>query len=301
MRKFALGCLSLLLVLLAYQQVRLSRTRDVSKEHRLRLVSLSPTLTEILFELGAGDDVVAVTTYCVYPEEARAKEKIGDFVNPNFEKIVSLGPDVLFAETWSTSKIVSRLRASGLNVQEVKSPHSVEEIYQAILQVGEGLGRPQRAQATVAGMKRRIESIRTRAAAMKFHPSLYVEIDRPSWTVGRASYTSEAIEICGARNIFSDVDKPALQASKEAILERDPEVILTFDSTPEEFRRRPGWENISAIRNGWVIADVGRNMLSHGSHRLVDGMEQLQRRLLELQAGSGAPGNGARVPQSADE
>jgi ABC-type Fe3+-hydroxamate transport system substrate-binding protein len=79
------------------------------------------------------------------------------------------------------------------------------------------------------------------------------------------------------------VDKPALQASKETIIERNPEVILTFDSNPEEFRLRPGWQKISAIQKGWVIADVGRNMLSHGNHRLVDGMEQLQSRLLELQ------------------
>ncbi len=131
-------------------------------------------------------------------------------------------------------------------------------------------------------MKRRIQAIRTRADQMKSHPSLYVEIDLPSWTVGRASYTSEAIEICGARNIFADVDKPALQASKETIIERNPDVILAFDSTPEEFRRRPGWQKISAIQKGWVIGDVGRNMLSHGNHRLVDGMEQLQNRLLEL-------------------
>ena len=284
MRKFIVGCLLLLLVLLGYQQYRLSQTPKSADKPTQRFISLSPTLTEILFELGAGAELVAVTSYCVYPEEAKAKEKIGDFVNPNFEKIVGLKPDVVFAETWSSSKIVSRLRGSGLNVREVKSPRSVEEIYQAILQVGEGLGKQDRANETVATMKRRIQAIRTRADQMKSHPSLYVEIDLPSWTVGRASYTSEAIEICGARNIFGDVDKPALQASKETIIERNPDVILAFDSTPEEFRSRPGWQKISAIQKGWVIGDVGRNMLSHGNHRLVDGMEELQNRLLELMA-----------------
>jgi iron complex transport system substrate-binding protein len=275
-------------VLLGYQQYRLSRTGIAPKNSSQRYISLSPTLTEILFELGAGAELVAVTTYCVYPEEAKAKEKIGDFVNPNFEKIVGLKPDVVFAETWSSSKIVSRLLASGLKVKEIKSSRSVEEIFQAILQVGEGLGKKQRAEETVAAMKRRIEAIRTRADRMQSHPSLYVEIDLPSWTVGRASYTSEAIEICGARNIFADVDKPALQASKETIIERNPDVILTFDSTPDEFRRRPGWQKISAIQKGWVIGDVGRNMLSHGNHRLVDGMEELQNRLLELMANNAA-------------
>jgi iron complex transport system substrate-binding protein len=270
MRKFIVGCLLLLLVLLGYQQYRLSRTHKEPNQASQRFISLSPTLTEILFELGAGKDLVAVTTYCVYPEEAKAKEKIGDFVNPNFEKIVGL-------------KIVARLRDSGLKVAEVKSPRSLEEIYEAMLQVGQGLGKESRANETVEGMKRRIQAIRARADQMKSHPSIYIEIDLPSWTVGRASYTSEAIEICGARNIFNDVDKPALQASKETIIERNPEVILTFDSNPEEFRLRPGWQKISAIQKGWVIADVGRNMLSHGNHRLVDGMEQLQSRLLELQ------------------
>jgi iron complex transport system substrate-binding protein len=284
MRKFIVGCLLLLLVLLGYQQYRLSRAVKAPDKGTQRFISLSPTLTEVLFELGAGRDLVAVTTYCVYPEEAKTKEKIGDFVNPNFEKIVGLKPDVVFAETWSSSKIVSRLRGSGLNVREVKSPRSLAEIYQGILQVGEGLGKQNRANETVANMKRRVEAIRARADQVKLHPSIYIEIDLPSWTVGRASYTSEAIEICGARNIFNDVDKPALQASKEAIIERNPDVILTFDSNPEEFRRRPGWQKIHAIQKGWVIGDVGRNMLSHGNHRLVDGMEQLQGRLLELQA-----------------
>src|SRR5262245_27825325 len=121
MRKFIVGCLLLLIVLLGYQQYRLSRTVEPPNKTGRRFISLSPTLTEILFELGAGAEVVAVTTYCVYPEEAKGKEKIGDFVNPNFEKIVGLKPDVVFAETWSTSKIASRLRASGLNVKEVKS------------------------------------------------------------------------------------------------------------------------------------------------------------------------------------
>jgi cobalamin transport system substrate-binding protein len=283
MRKFIAGCLLLVIVLLGYQQYRLNRINKEPNRDSQRFISLSPTLTEILFELGAGKELVAVTTYCVYPEEAKAKEKIGDFVNPNFEKIVGLRPDVIFAETWSSSKIVSRLRGSGLKVTEIKSPRSLDEIYLAILQVGQGLGKESRANETVERMKRRIQAIRARADQMKFHPSIYIEIDLPSWTVGRASYTSEAVEICGAQNIFNDVDKPALQASKETIIERNPDVILTFDSNSEEFRLRPGWEKISAIQKGWVIADVGRNMLSHGNHRLVDGMEQLQSRLLELQ------------------
>jgi len=129
-------------------------------------------------------------------------------------------------------------------------------------------------------MRQRIEVIKAKAAQMKWHPTIYIEIDLPSWTVGRRSYTNEAVELCGARNIFGDVDKPALQVSREAIIERNPDIILSFDSPPSEYRGRPGWERITAIRQNRVIDDVGRDLLSHGNHRLVLGMEQLQARLL---------------------
>ena len=79
MKKFVLACLSLLLLLLAYQQVRHTRTAPSPANTNLRIISLSPTLTEILFELGVGESVVGVTTYCVYPPEAQKKEKIGSF------------------------------------------------------------------------------------------------------------------------------------------------------------------------------------------------------------------------------
>ncbi|PYV43237.1 MAG: hypothetical protein DMG06_11515 [Acidobacteria bacterium] len=134
MKKFGLACLSLVLVLLAYQQIRRSRTSPPANAN-LRVISLSPTLTEILFELGVGESVVGVTTYCVYPPEARKKEKIGDFINPNVEKMLVLKPDLIFAERWSSSKIVARLQQARLNVIEVISPRSIEEIYQVIHQV----------------------------------------------------------------------------------------------------------------------------------------------------------------------
>lgn len=283
MKKLVLGCLLLLLALLGYQQYRVSRLARSPANAGQRIISLSPTLTEVLFELGVGAEVVGVTTYCTYPAEAKSKEKVGDFVNPNFEKMVALRPDAIFAETWSSSKIVSRLRDAGLRVVELKSPRSIQDIYDVILQAGVNLHKEDRASVIVANMKRRIDAIQVSATQMKFHPAIYVEIDLPSWTVGKTSYTSEAIELCGARNIFGDVERPALQASKEEIIHRNPDVILTFDSNPEEFRQRPGWDRIKAIQKGWVISDVGRNMLSHGNHRLVDGMEQLHARLRALQ------------------
>ena len=282
MKKFVLACLSLLLVLLAYQQIRRNRMAPVPPNANLRIISLSPTLTEILFELGVGESMVGVTTYCVYPPEAQQKEKIGDFVNPNIEKMLSLQPDLIFAERWSSSKIVARLQEAGLNVVEVRSPHSIEEIYQVIHQVGQAVKKDDRARVIEADMRKRIDLIRAQAERMTYRPKIYIEIDLPSWTVGRNSYTSEAVTLCGARNIFEDVEKPALQVSNEVIIERNPDIILSFDAPATEYLQRPGWARVKAIQQRKIIDDVGRNLLSHGNHRLIAGMEQLQTRLLQM-------------------
>lgn len=289
MKKFVLACTVLLLGLLAYQQLRTSRTGAPPVPDGQRLISLSPTLTEILFELGCGDQLIGVTTYCVYPPEAQKKEKVGDFINPNFEKMLGMKPDLIFAERWSSSKIVPRLRESGLQVIEINSPRSIADIYQVIHQAGQAVRREDRARVIVEDMRRRVEQVKAKAPHMQWRPRIYIEIDLPSWTVGRTSYTSEAIELCGARNIFGDIDKPALQVSHESIIERDPEVILSFAAPPSEYQRRPGWEKTSAIRHGRIVDDVGRNLLSHGSHRLVAGMEQLQTRLLQMQPAGSMP------------
>ncbi|HEY3132349.1 MAG TPA: ABC transporter substrate-binding protein [Acidobacteriota bacterium] len=268
-----------ILLLSALAILRVAPTNIVSEHGHSRIVSLAPNLTEIAFELGAGKQIVGVTTYCTYPPEAQKKEKIGDFINPNIEKIVALNPDLVVAERWTSSKIVPHLRGMGINVVETLSPKSLAEIYQVIREVGTAVGRADRAEALVRKMQERVRAIADRGKRFPRHPTVYVEIDLPSWTVGRASFISEAVSLCGARNIFDDVERPALQVSRETVIERDPEIIISFDASVSEFHKRGGWEQIRAVRNEKIIADLDRNLLSHGNHRLVDGMEKLQARL----------------------
>jgi len=266
-RKFTLFCLLFLIGLLLIQQLRHHRAHAVKGGQNQKIVSMSPSLTEILFELGLGGNLVGVTNYCVYPPETAQIEKIGDFVNPNFEKILDLRPDLIFAERWSSSRIVQRLKDTGMKVVEIQTPRSIDEIYGAILEVGQALRREGKAREITADMHRRIEKLQVQAGVMAKRPSLFVEIDVPSWTIGGTSYTSEAIFLCGARNIF----------------ERDPDMILTFDARASGVARRPGWSRLKAVRENKIIDDIGRNLLSHGNHRLVVGMEELQARLLKMQ------------------
>jgi ABC-type Fe3+-hydroxamate transport system substrate-binding protein len=170
----------------------------------------------------------------------------------------------------------------GFTVAELPSPRSIAEVFDLIKRVGADVGRQECAQEIVLEMKKRIEVIQERAGRLPSHPRLYVEIDLPSWTVGRLSYTHEAVTLCGARNVFGDVEKPALLASQESIIQRDPEIILSFDASAGEIGRRPGWASISAVREKKIIDDFERDLLSRGSFRLVRGMEELETRLEHL-------------------
>ncbi len=247
-----------------------------------RIVSLAPNLTELLFELGVGSQIVGVTTYCVYPPETRRIEKIGGFINPSLEKILSLEPTLVFSEHWTSSKTVPTLRRLGLKVVEVPSPFSLAEIYQLMRITGEAIGRAERAEQLIQAMMDQVQQIREKAKSFPRRPTLYVEIDPPSWTIGSKSFVNEAVSLCGAQNIFADVSRPALQVSKEVIVVKDPEIILSFDASASEISRRPGWHRIRAVRNGSVIDDLDRDLLTHGNHRLAEGMRQLQERVRKL-------------------
>ncbi len=247
-----------------------------------RIVSLAPNLTELLFELGVGSQVVGVTTYCVFPPETEKIEKIGGFINPSLEKILSLEPQLVFSERWTSSKTVPTLRRLGLNVVEAPSPFSLTEIYQLMRITGEAIGRAERAERLVQSTMDQVERIREKGESFPRRPTVYIEIDPPSWTVGSKSFVNEAISLCGAQNIFRDVNRPALQASKEVIVLKDPEIIVSFDASASEISRRPGWHRIRAVRNGAIIDDLDRDLLTHGNHRLVEGMKQLQQRVMQL-------------------
>jgi len=140
-RKLILVCLVFLVGLLGLQLVRRKPPNRDAPQDGSKIVSMSPSLTEILFELGLGKNLVGVTTYCNYPPETAQIEKIGDFVNPNFERILNLHPDLIFAERWTSSRIVSRLRDAGLTVVEIQSPRSIADIYVTIASVGREVSR----------------------------------------------------------------------------------------------------------------------------------------------------------------
>ena len=282
MKKFVGAILLILLILFAIQESRPVPSDESVPQEDVRIVSLAPNLTEILFELGVGEQVVGVTKYFNESSQAQQMEEIGDFFNPNVEKIVSLKPSLVIAEHWPSSRTVPRLKEFGLPVLETLSPTSLEEIYLIIREVGKAVDRSQQAEALIQRMKERLRVVKERAVQLSNRPSVYIEVDLPTWTIGKKSFITEAFHLCGARNLFDDVEKRALQASKETIIARNPDIILTYTVSASLISQRPGWDQIKAVQNGRILDDFDRDLLSHGNHRLIEGMEKLQARILTM-------------------
>jgi len=282
MKKFVGTVLLILLILFALQASRRAPSSQSVSQEDVRIVSLAPNLTEILFELGVGEQVVGVTKYFSDSSQGQQIEEIGDFFNPNLEKIVSLKPTLVIAEHWPSSRTIPRLKEFGLPVLETISPTSLEEIYQIIREVGKVVDRSQPAETLIQSMKERLRVVKERAVQLSDRPSVYIEVDLPTWTIGKRSFITEAFHLCGARNLFDDVEKRALQASKETIIARNPDIILTYTVSASLISQRPGWDQIKAVQNGRIMDDFDRALLSHGNHRLIEGMEKFQARILTM-------------------
>jgi len=248
-----------------------------------RYVSLAPSTTEILFALGAGDEVVGVSTYCDYPPEARAKPAIGDFSRPNMEKISSLKPDIVFCTGLEQSPAIDSLKKIGVQVC-ISDPRNLEELYASIIEIGGRIGRPDTARTMVDAMKRSVEECRDNATRRGTRPKIFFEVwNNPLMTAGKGSFIDELIAIAGGVNICHETPRPYCRVSEETVIRGNPDIIILLcmvDKNPvDKLRARLGWRDIAAVRGNRVFNDIDRNTLARPGPRLADGLKELQKRL----------------------
>ena len=248
-----------------------------------RYVSLAPSTTEILFALGVGEELVGVSTYCDYPPEAHSKPTVGDFSQPNMEKIASLKPDRVFCTGLEQSPTIDSLKKLGMPVC-VSNPMNLTELYDSIREIGALVNRPEKARELVDSMRRGVEECRAKALRAGKRPKVFFEVwSNPLMTAGKGSFIDELIGIAGGINVCHETLRPYCRVSEETVIHNDPDVIVLLcmvDANPvERLRKRLGWENISAVRNKRVYNDIDRDTLARPGPRLVDGLRELQKRL----------------------
>ncbi len=228
-------------------------------------------MTEVVFALGAGDQLVGVTTYCDYPAQALTKYKVGDFSNPSLERIIALKPSLVIVNLPEQNRIKRMLDDMSIPVF-VSSPSSIADVLIEIESLGVLTGKKAQADSIKA------EMISTIHPTRRIHDigwkKVYIELSpRPLVTVGKLSFLNELITWAGGINIFSDIDQDYPVVSQEEIVRRNPDIIIVLH--PEKIINRVGWSKVTAIVNGSIFTDVDPDILLRPGPRLVHGFKTL--------------------------
>jgi iron complex transport system substrate-binding protein len=247
----------------------------------LRIISLAPATTEILFALGLEEEIVAVSSYCDYPPQAREKEKVGSFSRPDIEKILYLKPDVVFCAGLEQASIARDLRQLGLKVY-VSEPLDMPELLNSILQIGRLSARERQAEGLVQAMSRDIAEIRIKAESVlpSERPRVFVEIwDEPLLAAGGRSFLGNLISLAGGINIAGRDSRAYSYLSPEQILYADPQVIILAymdeEACLEKVSRRPGYRQLSAVKRKRVYNNIEPDTLLRPGPRSVEALRKL--------------------------
>ena len=240
-----------------------------------RLISLAPSVTEILFALGLGDRVVGVTTYCDYPPETATVEKVGDTQRPNLEKIIALKPDLVMISTASQlEEFVGNLERLGVPVY-VNNPTDLGSLLDSIQRLGEVAGVPESAAALVAGLSSRINEVHSKVAGLRRPRVLLVLSSEPLITAGGRTFINDLITEAGGQSISADQKADYPQFSLETALARRPEVIFLQAGGPGLPKQLGDSPAVRASR----VYQLDDSILLRPGPRIVDGLEQVARKL----------------------
>ncbi|QQY80257.1 iron complex transport system substrate-binding protein [Keratinibaculum paraultunense] len=240
-----------------------------------KIVSLAPSHTEILFSLGLGDNLVGVTSFCDYPEEAKTKEQVGSFKEINIERIIELEPDMVFQYGPGDESINNNLKEAGIKVISYE-PETIDEVINLIKTVGMITNKTEEAEKVTKEMIDKKNSIVEKTKDVEKVKVFYEIWHDPLTAAGPGSFMDELITLAGGDNIAKDADSPYPQFDVEKLIERDPEVYLAAadmeERSPESIKQRPGYESITAIKNDKIYS-LEPNIVSRPGPRIVEALE----------------------------
>lgn len=259
---------------------------ESSAEEPLRVVSISPTATEMLFAVGAGDLVVAVDQYSYFPDEAPVTNLDG--FTPNVEAIATFEPDIVLMQ--SSGDVQAALETLGIQVVVQNAAVSIDDTYAQITQIGDVTGQQDQAAALVTQMQTEIESL-VASAPDASGLSYFHELDPTLYSVTSSTFVGAVYGLFGLENVAdpADVDGSAFgypQLSDEYLVDADPDLIFLADTLccgqdAVTVAERPGWDQLSAVQNGNVI-ELSDDIASRWGPRIVEFIAMISEALRNL-------------------
>jgi iron complex transport system substrate-binding protein len=253
-----------------------------AQDRQLRVVSLAPNLTELVFELGFGSNLVGRSSACDFPPGVLSLPVVGGFGRPNGEMLESLRPDLVLATDLEKPGLLGRLKEMG--TQTLLLPcESWDQLMQAGLAVSEAFDQRGVGEKFVHDMTARRSALERRVDVFceeKARPRVYVEVwGDPLTTAGGESFLNDLIQLAGGTNIAVELRPEYVHVSAEWIIGRDPDVILLAYMLPnassvESVVKRPGWDKMRAVQGNAICANIQPDLLLRPGPRMLDGAEK---------------------------
>jgi iron complex transport system substrate-binding protein len=241
-----------------------------------RIVSASPSTTELAFAVGLGDHVVAVDKFSNYPPEAKSRISIGSYIKPDLETILASEPDLVLATDVHLAELVPALEARSVPVI-VLAAKNIEGVFLNLELLGRISGNEEAAAAVTASLHERVAAVTQRIGGAK-GVRVFYELDPTLFTVGPGTFIDDVIRRAGGINVAAGATSDFPQLSAEVVIQADPEVIFLADEsagiTPDAVAKRDGWSSVAAVRARRVLTidpDIG----SRPGPRVVDALEQI--------------------------
>ena len=242
-----------------------------------RIVSLAPHVTETLFAAGAGDRIVGAVEYSDYPEAAKKIPRVGGYSRLDLEAIAALKPDLVIAwESGNAAANVAKLKGLGLKVY-VTQPNHIEDIAKDLERYGKLAGTEAAANAEASRFRNRYNSLATRYSQRPEISVFYQIWKQPLMTVNGKQIISDALHLCGGRNVFANLPTLAPTVTMEGVIAANPEVIVASgmgDSRPEWLDGWRRWSSMTAIKQDNLYF-VPPELIQRHTPRILDGAEKL--------------------------
>ncbi|MEO0223532.1 MAG: helical backbone metal receptor, partial [candidate division WOR-3 bacterium] len=221
---------------------------NYQKSENLRVVSLVPSATEIIYLLNADSVLVGITNQDNYN-----KFKVGDMLNPDYEKIMKLKPNLIILTMPLQKKVLEEI--SKLNIDTlIISPQSIDDIFKDILRIGKVLRKEERALFLIDSLKNVLNEIKNNSKNFENNKVFYEIWDNPLWTAGNKTFINDALKILNLKNIFEDREGYFI-VSEEEVIKRNPDIIIIAHSNVKisDVKNRKFWQNINAVKNNKII------------------------------------------------
>jgi iron complex transport system substrate-binding protein len=252
----------------------------------MRIVSLAPSITEILFALGVQEKIVGVTEHCNFPPAAREIQRVGAFGKPNCEVLLALEPTLVVANGLDPSVPAGFFAESGIRFIDLRTDN-LDGVLKAVSLIGKAVEQPERGRLLVDWMQSEFDDIKKRFhdVRVEFRPRVFVELwSDPLTTAGKNSFIDDVICLAGGDNVAGELSQHYFVVNPEQVIKWNPDVIVLGYMTDgsanaADVGARIGWSEISAVKRGHVVTDVPPDLLLRPGPRIVQGARMLAERI----------------------